>query len=182
MTERRPTATDAGPAPTRTPDGQPARSLLKVDDLSTEFRTQGGVVRAVDGVSFAIERGEVFAVVGESGCGKTATALSILGLIPAEAGGVVGGRVLLEGEDLLRVRPERLREVRGARIAMVFQEPALDPVFRVGEQIAEVIRAHRPMTQRHAEERAVELLRLVGIPRPKERARDYPHQFSGGMR
>ena len=156
--------------------------LLEVRDLRTEYRSPGGTVRAVDGVSFTIRAGEVLAVVGESGCGKTATALSILGLIPAHAGRVVGGQVLFEGEDLLTVRPERLRQVRGDRIAMIFQEPTLDPVRRIGDQIAEVLRAHRGLSRHDAWDQAVEFLGLVGIPRAAERARDYPHQFSGGMR
>lgn len=161
-------------------DGQ--KPVLEVRDLQTEYRSPGGIVRAVDGVSFSIQPGEVFAVVGESGCGKTATALSILGLIPRSSGRVVGGQVLFDGEDLLTMRAERLRQVRGDRIAMVFQEPTLDPVRRVGDQISEVLRAHCSISRHDAWERSVEFLSLVGIPRPGERARDYPHQFSGGMR
>jgi oligopeptide/dipeptide ABC transporter ATP-binding protein len=157
-------------------------ALLEVNDLRTEFRTESGTVRAVDGLSFSVEEGEVFAIVGESGCGKTATALSILGLLPEGAGRVVGGTVRFKGEDLLAVRARRLRELRGEGIAMVFQEPSLDPVMRVGDQIAEVIRAHRTVSRHEARARSVELLDLVRIPRPDARARDYPHQFSGGMR
>jgi peptide/nickel transport system ATP-binding protein len=157
-------------------------ALLEVEDLRTEFRTESGAVRAVDGVSFTIAEKEVFAIVGESGCGKTATALSILGLLPEGAGRVVSGTVRFKNEDLLAAPSRRLRELRGDGIAMVFQEPSLDPVVRVGNQIAEVIRAHRSVSQENARKRAVELLDLVRIPRPDQRARDYPHQFSGGMR
>lgn len=157
-------------------------ALLEVRDLLTEYRTDSGIVHAVDGVSFTIEKGEVFAVVGESGCGKTATALSILGLLPEGSGHVVGGDIRFKDENLLLASPRRLREVRGDGIAMVFQEPSLDPVARVGDQIAEVIRAHRSIGKSDAYARAVELLDLVRIPRPDQRARDYPHQFSGGMR
>ena len=139
-------------------------------------------MRAVDGVSFSIVEGETFAVVGESGCGKTATALSILGLLPEGSGHVVGGEVRFNGEDLLRASARRRRELRGESIAIVFQEPTLDPVMRVGDQIAEVIRAHRPMPRQQARRRAVEALELVRIPDPDKRSRDYPHQFSGGMR
>ena len=156
--------------------------LLEVRDLHTEFRTRRGAVRAVNGVSFSVRRGEVFAVVGESGCGKTATAMSILGILPEPAGKVVSGQVLFEGEDLLAASPERLRSIRGDRIAMVFQEPTLNPVARVGYQVAEVLREHRDVSRHDAWERAVELLDLVGIPHARERARDYPHLFSGGMR
>lgn len=156
--------------------------LLQVEDLGAEFRTRAGTVQAVDGVSFSVEPGEVLAIVGESGSGKTATALSILGLLPHPSGRVTAGRVLLKGEDLLSVDAERLRQVRGDQISMVFQEPILNPVARVGHQIGAVLRAHRPISRADAAERAVELLDRVGIPRPRERATDYPHQFSGGMR
>ncbi len=177
----RPTTSQA--QPTARGDASTAgRPLLEVRDLRTEYRSPSGIVRAVDGVSFTIDPGEVLAVVGESGCGKTATALSILGLIPRHAGHVVGGQVLFEGEDLLTVRAERLRQIRGDRIAMIFQEPTLDPVRRIGDQISEVLRAHRGLSHRDAWSSAVEFLGLVGIPRAAERARDYPHQFSGGMR
>ncbi|MGH4022202.1 MAG: ABC transporter ATP-binding protein [Pseudonocardiaceae bacterium] len=133
-------------------------------------------------MSFSIQPGEVFALVGESGCGKTATALSIMGLIPRRMGRVVKGEVFFGDEELLTIRPERLRQIRGDRIAMVFQEPTLDPTSRIGDQIAEVIRAHRDLSRRQAGEQAVELLEVVGIPGAAQRARDYPHQFSGGMR
>jgi oligopeptide/dipeptide ABC transporter ATP-binding protein len=160
-------------------------TVLDVRDLHTEFVTDAGVVRAVDGVSFTVEAGEVFAVVGESGCGKTVTALSILGLLPRPAGRIASGQVIFrDEEDLVSADAERLRQIRGDRIAMIFQDPltALNPTQRVGDQIAEVFHAHREIRPREAWERAVELLAIVGIPRPLDRARDFPHQFSGGMR
>lgn len=158
--------------------------LLSVQNLKTEFSTEDGVVHAVDGVSFDIAPGEVFAVVGESGCGKTVTALSILGLIQKPAGRVVGGEIMFKGRDLLKINDRELRKIRGNRIAMIFQDPltALNPVFKVGDQIAEVFRTHLDVSKKNAWDRAVGLLELVGIPRPEERAKDYPHQFSGGMR
>ena len=159
-------------------------ALLSVRDLHTVFQVEAGVLHAVDGVSFDVQPGEVFAIVGESGSGKTVTALSILGLIPHPAGRIVGGQILYRGEDLVTVSKERRRQIRGDRITMVFQDAlaALNPVHRVGNQIAEVIRFHRDVTKHEAMERAIELLGIVGIPRASERARDYPHQFSGGMR
>jgi oligopeptide/dipeptide ABC transporter ATP-binding protein len=159
-------------------------TVLAVEGLHTEFSTDAGIVHAVDGVSFQIAEREVFAIVGESGCGKTATALSILDILPKPAGRVVSGRVLYSGEDLSSASRERMREIRGDRIAMIFQDPltALNPTLKLGEQIAEVFRAHRDLSKRRAWSEAVDLLGLVGIPRPLERSRDYPHQFSGGMR
>jgi oligopeptide/dipeptide ABC transporter ATP-binding protein len=159
-------------------------SVLEVQELRTVFHTEAGVVKAVDGVSFSVRAGEVLAVVGESGCGKTVTSLSILGLIPQPAGRIVGGKILFKGQDLAHMDPESRRRIRGDRIAMVFQDAltALNPVHRIGSQIAELILAHRNISRREAWNRAVELLKLVGIPNPRERARDYPHQFSGGMR
>jgi len=166
------------------PERDSSLPVLSVENLCSEFRTEAGDVRAVDDVSFSIVQKEVFAIVGESGCGKSTAALSILGLLPQPAGRIASGRVLFRGEDLVAASPARLRQVRGDRIAMIFQDPltALNPTLRVGEQIAEVFRAHRDISQKHAMERAVELLAIVGIPRPRERADDYPHQFSGGMR
>ncbi len=157
--------------------------LLSVEDLRTQFPTSAGVVRAVDGVSFAIERGEVLGLVGESGCGKSVTSLSIMRLVPLP-GRVVTGRVRLEGEDLLDKDAEAMRRVRGARIAMVFQEPmtSLNPVFTIGDQIAAAVLAHAGGTRRAAWDRAVEMLDRVQVPSPRERARDYPHQLSGGLR
>jgi peptide/nickel transport system ATP-binding protein/oligopeptide transport system ATP-binding protein len=160
------------------------RSLLDVRGLSTEFRTEAGPLRAVDDVSFAIGPGEVYAIVGESGCGKTTIAHSILGLLPRHSGKVIAGEALFRGEDLVDASPDRLRAIRGDRITMIFQDPltALNPTLRVGDQIAEVFHAHRDMLKADAAERAVELLALVGIPKPLERARHFPHEFSGGMR
>jgi len=158
-------------------------ALLSVEDLRTQFHTGAGVVRAVDGVSFAIERGEVLGLVGESGCGKSVTSLSIMRLVPPP-GRVTAGRIRLEDEDLLDKDAEAMRRVRGARIAMVFQEPmtSLNPVFTIGDQIAAAVLAHEGGGRRAAWERAVEMLDRVQVPSPRERARDYPHQLSGGLR
>ena len=158
-------------------------ALLAVEGLRTQFATSGGTVRAVDGLSFAIERGEVLGLVGESGCGKSVTSLSIMRLVPPP-GRVTAGRILLDGDDLLDKDAEAMRRVRGARIAMVFQEPmtALNPVFSIGDQIAAAVRAHEGGGRRAAWERAVEMLDRVQVPSPRERARDYPHQLSGGLR
>ena len=157
--------------------------LLEVDGLYTQFTTSTGVVHAVDGLSFAIERGEVLGLVGESGCGKSVTSLSIMRLVPAP-GRVVGGRIRLSDEDLLDKDAEAMRRVRGARIAMVFQEPmtSLNPVFTIGDQIAAAVLAHAGGSRRAAWERAVDMLDRVQVPSPRERARDYPHQLSGGLR
>jgi len=161
-----------------------AGALLEVEDLKTVFHSEVGTVHAVDGVSFDVRPGEVLAVVGESGCGKSVTALSIMGLIPAPAGEIVSGRINFRGSNLLHLHPEERRALRGDRIAMVFQDPltALNPVHRVGAQIAELIQVHRDVNRKDAWKRAVELLKLVGIPGAEERARQYPHHFSGGMR
>jgi len=158
-------------------------ALLAVEGLRTQFATSGGTVRAVDGLSFAIERGEVLGLVGESGCGKSVTSLSIMRLVPPP-GRVTAGRILLDGDDLLDKDAEAMRRVRGARIAMVFQEPmtSLNPVFTIGDQIAAAVRAHEGGGRRAAWERAVEMLDRVQVPSPRERARDYPHQLSGGLR
>jgi oligopeptide/dipeptide ABC transporter ATP-binding protein len=157
--------------------------LLAVQGLETHFATAQGVLRAVDGVSFAIERGEVLGLVGESGCGKSVTSLSIMRLVPPP-GRVAAGRVLFEGEDLLAKDAEAMRRVRGARIAMVFQEPmtSLNPVFSIGDQIASAVLAHGRPGRHEAWERTVAMLDLVQIPSPRQRARDYPHQLSGGLR
>jgi peptide/nickel transport system ATP-binding protein/oligopeptide transport system ATP-binding protein len=158
--------------------------VLDVEDLSTVFHTEAGIVHAVDGVSFSVSAGEVLAVVGESGCGKTVTALSVLGLIPRQTGRITSGSIRYRGKDLLKMHTDEARAIRGDRIAMVFQDPltALNPVHRVGAQIAEQIEAHRDVTGREAWRRAVELLKLVGIPNAEQRAKNYPHHFSGGMR
>ena len=161
-----------------------SRVILQVEELRTHFTTDGGVVRAVDGVSFEVRAGETLALVGESGSGKSVTALSILRLVPEPPGRIVGGRVIFEGRDLLAVPPAAMRRVRGREISMVFQEPmsSLNPVFTCGEQIVEVLVLHERMARREARARAVELLQWVGIPDPVQRAAEYPHQLSGGMR
>ena len=159
-------------------------ALLEVEDLKVEFRTEDGVVHAVDGVSFSVERGEVLAVVGESGSGKSVTAMTLMGLTRSPNASFAGSATL-DGTELVRASDDELRRIRGARIAMVFQDPmsSLDPVYRVGNQIVEQIRVHdREISKQDAFDRAVELMERVGIPRARERARSYPHEFSGGMR
>jgi oligopeptide/dipeptide ABC transporter ATP-binding protein len=154
-----------------------------VRGLRTHFAAERGEVRAVDGVDFELQRGRTLGIVGESGCGKSVTALSIMGLVPQPPGRVTG-EVLLEGEDLLKAAPARLRDLRGDKLSMIFQEPmtSLNPAFPVGEQVAEVILRHRRIDARAAHAEAVEMLRRVRIPSPERRAMDYPHQLSGGMR
>ena len=158
--------------------------LLQLDNLHTSFYTDAGVARSVDGVSFSVGAGETVGVVGESGCGKSVTALSILRLVRPPGRIEAGSRILFDGRDLLALDESAMQKVRGNRIAMVFQEPmtALNPVFTVGEQIAEVARIHAGMSRRDAAAKAVEMLALVGIPAPEQRAGEYPHQLSGGMR
>ena len=159
-------------------------ALLQIENLHTFFYGESGVARAVDGVSFSVGAGETIGLVGESGCGKSVTALSVLRLVRPPGRIEPGSRILFEGRDLVTLDERQLRTVRGARIAMIFQEPmtALNPVFTVGEQIAEVVRIHSKTTRRDAWQRAVEMLQIVGIPAPAERAKEYPHQLSGGMR
>jgi oligopeptide/dipeptide ABC transporter ATP-binding protein len=161
-----------------------ADPLLTIENLRTFFYTEAGVARAVDGVSFDVAAGETVGLVGESGCGKSVTALSILRLIAAPGRIEPDSRMLFEGRDLMRLSGEEMRRIRGNRIAMIFQEPmtALNPVFTVGDQIAEVARVHERASKKDAWQRAVEMLELVGIPAPAERAKEYPHQLSGGMR
>lgn len=158
--------------------------LLDVRGLQTHFRTSEGVGRAVDGVSFQVRRGETMGLVGESGCGKSITSLSILRLIPNPPGRIVGGSLLFNGIDLLSLSERQMRSIRGNKISMIFQEPmtALNPVFTVGEQIAEVFRIHRRMGRRDAFNAAIEMMEKVRIPAAPQRAREYPHQLSGGMR
>ncbi len=167
-----------------TPAGEPSEALLEVRGLRTWFEAEGAIVKAVDGVDLAIGRGECLGLVGESGCGKSVTALSILRLVPSPPGRIVAGEVLFEGRDLLRLPEPAMRRVRGAEVSMVFQEPmtSLHPALTVGAQIAEAVRAHRPVGRAEAMARAVAMLRRVQIPSPEERARDHPHQLSGGMR
>ncbi|MCL4078884.1 ABC transporter ATP-binding protein [Coriobacteriia bacterium Es71-Z0120] len=159
-------------------------TLLAVENLKTYFYTRDGVVKAVDGVSFTLEAGQTLGVVGESGSGKSVTAMSIMRLIKGPQGRVVDGSIRFKGRDVLAMDDEAVRDLRGNRIAMIFQDPmtSLNPVFRVGDQIAESLRIHKGMGKTEAFERAVELLKLVGIPKAEARAKDYPHQFSGGMR
>lgn len=158
--------------------------LLSVQDLRVYFRGDETVSRAVDGVSFDIGKGETVCLVGESGCGKTVSALTILGLIPRPPGEIAGGRVMFKGRDLLNLKEEDLQGIRGNQIAMVFQEPmtSLNPVFTIGDQIREAISVHENVSERELEERCLRLLKDVGIPSPAERIRDYPHQLSGGQR
>jgi oligopeptide/dipeptide ABC transporter ATP-binding protein len=157
--------------------------LLEVKDLRTSFFTDAGEVRAVDGVSFAVEAGKLMGLVGESGSGKTASVLSVMRLLP-ESARVMGGAVLFEGRDLLMLSEPEMRAVRGAKIAMIFQEPmtSLNPVFTIGSQIGEAVRLHQHTARRETLERTIEALRLVGIADPERRVNDYPHQLSGGMR
>jgi oligopeptide/dipeptide ABC transporter ATP-binding protein len=163
---------------------EPRRPLLEVENLRTWFHTREGIARAVDGVSFSVAPGETVSVVGESGSGKSVTALSLLRLIDPPGRIEAGSRIVFEGRDLLAASEEEVRRVRGNRMAIVFQEPmtALNPVFTVGDQIAEVARVHDRAGKREAWERAIEMLSLVGIPAPRERAAQYPHELSGGMR
>jgi len=157
--------------------------LLDVNNLQTHFPTRAGLVRAVDGVSFYIDRGELLGLVGESGCGKSITALSIMRLI-APPGKIVGGEISFDGRNLLKLSDSEMRAIRGDDIAMIFQDPmtSLNPVFTVGEQIAEALRLHRKLSRKAAREGAVEAMREVSIPDPSRRINDYPHQLSGGMR
>ena len=158
--------------------------LLAIEDLQTHFFTRDGVVRAVDGVSYAVEAGETLAVVGESGCGKSVTALSILRLVPSPPGRIVGGTIRFEGVDLLQIGEGEMRRIRGNEISMIFQEPmtSLNPVLTVSRQITATLILHQGLTARAAAARAIEMLRLVRIPEPERRARQYPHELSGGMR
>ena len=168
----------------RTAAPPPDDVILRVRDLRTQFFTREGVVRAVDGVSFDVRRGETLGVVGESGCGKSVSALSILRLIPSGLGRIVGGSIRFEGEELTTAPEHEMRKIRGNRISMIFQEPmtSLNPVLTVGAQIAESLHIHRGLDRRQAWDRAVEMLSIVKIADPKRRAGEYPHQLSGGMR
>src|SRR5215208_7143453 len=157
--------------------------LLSVEDLRVEFWTQRGTVHAVNGISFDIAAGETLGIVGESGCGKSVTSLALMGILP-RAGKVTRGTAMFEGRDLLRLKDDQLRKIRGREIAMIFQDPmtSLNPVLTIGRQIREALETHFDMKREEANARAAELLDRVGIPSAKARLRDYPHQFSGGMR
>ena len=159
-------------------------TLLKVDTLSTWFYTDDGIVKAVNDVSFSLNKGHTLGIVGESGCGKSITSLSVMRLIDSPPGKIVGGKIVFKGEDLLAKSEEEMRRVRGKRIAMIFQEPmtSLNPVYTVGRQIEEALLIHETMTKKEAKRRALEMLRLVRIPLPEKRFDEYPHQLSGGMR
>lgn len=159
-------------------------ALLEVKGLKTRFFTEDGVVHAVNGISYDLEEGDALGIVGESGCGKSVSVLSIMRLIPEPPGKIVGGEVLFEGRDMLKMNPNDVREVRGNKIAMVFQDPmtSLNPVLTIGRQVDEALELHMGMDKHQARQRTVELLEMVGIPEAANRADDYPHQFSGGMR
>ena len=160
------------------------QKLLSVRNLKTHFFTDDGVIPAVDGISFELDRGGTIGIVGESGCGKSVTSLSIMGLIPQPPGKIMDGEIIFEGQDLLKLSEEEMRHVRGNEISMIFQEPmtSLNPVFTVGNQISEAIMLHQGLDKAAAREKSIEMLRLVGIPSPEQRVDDYPHQMSGGMR
>ncbi len=169
---------------TTTPAQAGSEYVLEVTDLRTYFYTRGGLMKAVDGVSFALRRGETLAIVGELGCGKSVTALSILRLVADPPGRIVGGSARLDGVDLIELDAAAMRAIRGNRISMIFQEPmtSLNPVMTIGRQIGEALILHQAMSRAAAGKRATEMLQLVGIPEPKQRVREYPHQLSGGMR
>lgn len=158
--------------------------LLNVRGLETQFRTREGVVHAVNGVDFSLKEGETLGIVGESGCGKSVTVMSMLRLIPTPPGKVVAGQALYQGKDLLKMSDEEIRHIRGSQISMIFQDPmtSFNPVLTIGRQVAEPLEIHQGMNRKQAYERVAEMLELVGIPKAKDRLGDYPHQFSGGMR
>jgi oligopeptide/dipeptide ABC transporter ATP-binding protein len=166
------------------PAAAPTHPILEIDDLHTHFFTRDGVVRAVDGVSYTLHRGKTLGVVGESGCGKSVTALSILRLVANPPGRIVGGAIRFDGQDLLQLNEQQMERIRGNDISMIFQEPmtSLNPVFTVGHQISEAVVLHQKLSKRDALDKAVEMLRLVHIPEPERRVQEYPHQLSGGMR
>ena len=160
------------------------QAVLEIKDLKTHFFTYEGVARAVDGVSYRLAKGEPLGVVGESGCGKSVTALSVLRLIPAPPGKIVGGEILFKGQNLLKLPEDQMRKIRGNRISMIFQEPmtSLNPVFTVGNQIQETFKLHQGLSKKQSLEKTVEMLRFVNIPTPDKCVRRYPHELSGGMR
>ncbi|MBA9025598.1 MULTISPECIES: ABC transporter ATP-binding protein [Bacillaceae] len=159
-------------------------SVLEVKNLRTSFFTDDGEVAAVDDIDFYINKGEILGVVGESGCGKSVTSLSIMGLVPSPPGKIVGGEILYKGEDLTKASEKRMRQIRGNDITMIFQEPmtSLNPLFTIGNQIMETIRLHNKWNKQQVKERAIEILQMVGLPRAEELLNEYPHQLSGGMR
>ncbi|MEQ9639593.1 MAG: ABC transporter ATP-binding protein [Alphaproteobacteria bacterium] len=166
------------------PDAVAERPILKVDNLGTHFYTRDGVVKAVDGVSFELKRGETLCIVGESGCGKSVTAMSILRLVPQPPAKIVSGSITFDGRDMLNMPDEEMRKVRGNDISMIFQEPmtSLNPVLTVGRQIAEALILHQDLSEKEAMDKAAEMLALVKIPDAERRVKEYPHQMSGGMR
>jgi len=159
-------------------------TLLEIRHLKTYFHVRGAVLKAVDDVTLTMAKGETLGLVGESGCGKSVTASTIMGLVPMPPGFVAGGEILFEGADLVKMPESKMRKIRGSQISMIFQEPmtSLNPVFTVGDQVAEVIRLHEKLSRREIRNRVIETFRLVGIPAPETRIKDYPHQMSGGMR
>ena len=162
-----------------------AESILSVDGLSVEFGMRdGSTSRVIDGLRFDLQAGQTLGIVGESGCGKSMTALAVMGLIPQPPGRIAGGRILLQGEDLVQADEARMRQVRGNEVSMIFQEPmtSLNPVYTIGDQIGEAVRLHQGLSKRDARERAIEMLRAVSMPAPEKRVDEYPHQLSGGMR
>ncbi len=163
---------------------KPTKALLQVENLQTSFFTRRGVVKAVDGVSFSLGEGETLGIVGESGSGKTMTGLSLLRLVPQPGGKIVGGKVIFEGTNLLELSERALRTYRGGKISMILQDPmaSLNPVFTIGEQVAEPLRQHQGLSGKRLRDKAIEALRLLQIPSPEARLRNYPHQMSGGMR
>jgi peptide/nickel transport system ATP-binding protein len=161
-----------------------SEKILEVKNLRTSFFTEGGEVKAVEDMSFNVYKGKTLGIVGESGCGKSVTSLSIMRLIPNPPGKIVGGQILYKGQDLLTLSSEKMRAIRGNEISMIFQEPmtSLNPVFTIGNQIREAIALHQDLSRKEIQDKAVEMLKLVGIPSPEKRVHDYPHQLSGGMR
>ncbi|HUU80958.1 MAG TPA: ABC transporter ATP-binding protein [Acidobacteriota bacterium] len=161
-----------------------AESLLEIRNLKTYFEVRRSILKAVDDVSLSVESGKTLGLVGESGCGKSVTAASIMGLVPIPPGKIAGGEILFEGVNLLKLPESRMKKIRGNRISMIFQEPmtSLNPVFTVGEQVAEVIRLHKGLSRREIRNKVIEMFHLVGIPAAESRIKDYPHQMSGGMR
>ncbi len=158
--------------------------LLEIRNLQTHFKTDEGEARAVNGVDLKVPKGETLGLVGESGCGKSVTALSIMRLVPEPPGRIIGGEIIFDGQDILKLREAEMRRMRGNTLSMIFQEPmtAMNPVYRIGSQMAEVIQLHQKVSKKEAMDRALDMLHKVGIPDPKQRLREYPHQISGGMR